>query len=67
MRRSLPIINMAVINVVLAAAVAPNAFAAPTIVGRVGLVARGQLPPEALGTGTPPSRARDGRALVTVR
>ncbi len=63
MRRSLPLI----INVALAAAIAPNAFAAPTIVGRVGLVAAGQLPAAALGTGTPASRASDGRALVTVR
>lgn len=63
MRRSLPLI----INVALAAAIAPNTFAAPTIVGRVGLVAAGSLAADALGTGAPGSRARDGRALVTVR
>ena len=39
-----------------------GAFAAPTAVGRVGLVAAGPLGADALGTG-----ARDGRALVTVR
>ena len=34
----------------------------PTVIGRLGLVAAGHLPADALGTGT-----RDGRALLTVR
>ena len=40
----------------------PTLSAAPTVVGRVGLVAAGPLAADALGTG-----AHDGRALVTVR
>ena len=57
MRRSLPLIN-----VLALVAWSAEVLAAPTVVGRVGLVAAGQLGADALGTGTP-----DGRALVTVR
>ena len=56
MRRSLAVLAG------LTLALAVDAFAAPTAVGRVGLVAAGPLAADALGTG-----ARDGRALVTVR
>ncbi len=57
MRRTLPII----INVVALLAAADVA-ASPTVVGRLGLIAAGQLPADALAVGAP-----DGRALVTVR
>ena len=46
---------------VFALACAPAA-AAPRVVGRVAMVARGQLDPEAIG-----AAPRDGRALITVR
>lgn len=58
MRRSLPII----INVAALVALSAGASAAPTVVGRVGLIAAGQLPADTLAAG-----ARDGRALVTIR
>ena len=58
MRRSLPFI----INVVALLGVSADAAAAPTLIGRVGLVAGGQLAADALAAGP-----RDGRALVTVR
>src|SRR5947209_2407532 len=57
MRRSFPLINIAA----LLAASGP-AFAAPVVVGRVGLVAGGQLAADSLASG-----AHDGRALVTIR
>ena len=57
MRRSFPLIN---ILVLLAASRA--VAAAPVVVGRVGLVAGGQLSADALAVG-----ARDERALVTIR
>ncbi|MCU1277560.1 MAG: hypothetical protein JWM53_1106, partial [bacterium] len=57
MRRSLTLF----LGLALAVA-AVEAFAAPTAVGRVGLVAAGPLAADAIGTG-----AHDGRALVTVR
>ncbi|HEX8951436.1 MAG TPA: S8 family serine peptidase, partial [Polyangia bacterium] len=57
MRRSLPLI----INVAALVASA-SALAAPTVVGRVGLVASGQLGADSLAIG-----ARDGRVLVTIR
>ena len=63
MRRSWSLI----ISVGIATAIAPNAIAAPTIVGRVGLVAAGHLPARALGTPLLGKRSDDGRALVTVR
>ncbi|HWE28996.1 MAG TPA: S8 family serine peptidase, partial [Polyangia bacterium] len=60
MRRLISIINVACAVVLMA--VADDVSAAPTVVGRVGLVAGGQLRPDALAVGK-----RDGRALVTVR
>ena len=41
---------------------ASHAMGAPRLVGRVGMVARGELPADSIGDGS-----RDGRALVTVR
>jgi hypothetical protein len=58
MRRALPLI----INVVALLTAEPLTHAAPIIVGRVGLVAAGQLSGDALAAGQ-----RDGRALVTIR
>ena len=58
MRRALPLI----INVVALLTAEPLTHAAPIIVGRVGLVAAGQLSGDALAAGK-----RDGRALVTIR
>ncbi|MGZ3429403.1 MAG: S8 family serine peptidase, partial [Polyangia bacterium] len=56
MRRALPLLFA------LTLTLSADALAAPTAVGRVGLIAAGPLAADALGTG-----ARDGRALVTVR
>ena len=60
MRRFVPLINIAVAIVLLTASW--PAVASPSVVGRVGLVATGQLAADSLAAGAP-----DGRALITVR
>jgi subtilisin family serine protease len=54
------VLCLATITVV--ATLSPVAAARPVALGRVGMVARGELPADAIGTGT-----RDGRAQITVR
>jgi subtilisin family serine protease len=55
------ILRWLAVTMLLATSV-PKAMARPVALGRVGMVARGELAADAIGTG-----ARDGRAQVTVR